>query len=193
MDEIKKADVTATQTQETATGAEKPEVNEEKLFKQEDVNNIVAKEVKSNQEKLFKDLGIEDFESAKDGLAKFREWQDEQKTEKEKATERMNALEKENAEYKVKLSTLEAKNEALKQGVNGESVDDVILLAKNQVNEEVTIEQAIKNVLEKYPQFGSLKKDEDKKQIKFMNGGNSTGTNDDEDIVDKVLRSFNYK
>lgn len=193
MEEVKNTDVTVEQSQGAVTGTEKPEVKEEKLFKQEDVNNIVAREVKENQEKLFKDLGIEDFESAKDGLAKFREWQDEQKTEKEKATEKMNALEKENADFKAQLSTLAAKNEALKQGVKGEAVDDVILLAQSQVSEEVTIEQAIKNVLEKYPQFGSLKKDEDKKQIKFMNGGNSTGTNGNEDIVDKVLKSFNYR
>lgn len=193
MEEVKNTDVTVEESQGTVTGTEKPEVKEEKVFKQEDVNNIVAREVKENQEKLFKDLGIEDFESAKDGLEKFRKWQDEQKTEKEKATEKMNALEKENADFKAKLSTLAAKNEALKQGVKGEAVDDVILLAQSQVSEEVTIEQAIKNVLAKYPQFGNVKNEEEKKTIKFLNGGNSTGTNDDEDIVDKVLKSFNYR
>src|SRR5690554_1254091 len=58
------------QTNETGTA---PEKAEEKLFRQEDVNNIVAREVKKTQEKLLKELGIDDFENAKEGLQKFRE------------------------------------------------------------------------------------------------------------------------
>src|SRR5690606_39528585 len=38
-----------------------------KLFTQEDVNRIAAREAKEAQEKLLKQLGIEDFESAKEG------------------------------------------------------------------------------------------------------------------------------
>jgi hypothetical protein len=69
------------QTNETGTA---PEKAEERLFRQEDVNNIVAREVKKTQEKLLKELGIDDFENAKEGLQKFREWQESQKTEQEK-------------------------------------------------------------------------------------------------------------
>ena len=68
------------QENEAGTATEKAE---EKLFRQEDVNNIVAREAKKAQEKLLKELGIDDFENAKDGLAKFREWQESQKTEQE--------------------------------------------------------------------------------------------------------------
>src|SRR5690554_7628109 len=72
--------------QENETGTA-PEKAEEKLFRQEDVNNIVAREVKKTQEKLLKELGIDDFENAKEGLQKFREWQESQKTEQEKLQE----------------------------------------------------------------------------------------------------------
>lgn len=171
MEDNKNTDVTVEQTQ--GEEVEETERNEEKIFKQEDVNNIVAKEVKTNQERLLKELGIDDFENAKDGLKKFREWQEEQKTEKEKTEEKITALSDENTSYKKQNEDLKAEIEALKQGVRSESVNDVILLANNQVNDEVTIEEAIKNVLEKYPQFGTLKENDEKKQIKFINGGNS--------------------
>src|SRR5690606_14787496 len=72
------------QNEQTGTA---PEKAEEKIFRQEDVNNIVAREVKKTQEKLLKELGIDDFENAKEGLQKFREWQELQKTEQEKLQE----------------------------------------------------------------------------------------------------------
>ena len=50
----------------------------ETTFTQEQVNGIASKEAKKAQEKLLRDLGVEDFESAKDGLAKFKEYQDAQ-------------------------------------------------------------------------------------------------------------------
>src|SRR5690625_6266165 len=74
----------------TDTTAEKVEDN---TFSQEDVNNIVAREAKKAQEKLLKQLGIEDFDNAKEGFQKFQEWQESQKTEAEKdrKSTRMNS------------------------------------------------------------------------------------------------------
>src|SRR5690554_3039825 len=92
--------------QENETGTA-PEKAEEKLFRQEDVNNIVAREAKKAQEKLLKELGIDDFENAKDGLAKFREWQESQKTEQEKQQEKLQELTQDN-------ETLASENASLK-------------------------------------------------------------------------------
>ena len=61
------------QTTETTTenGGEK-----QVTFTQEQVNGIASKEAKQAQEKLLRDLGVEDFDSAKDGLAKYQEYLD---------------------------------------------------------------------------------------------------------------------
>src|SRR5699024_11482394 len=66
-----------------------------KTFTQEDVNNIATKEARKAQEKVFKELGIEDFENAKEGFQKFQEWQESQKTEAQKQAEQLETLEKE--------------------------------------------------------------------------------------------------
>jgi uncharacterized protein YjaZ len=67
----------------------------------QDVANLVARAKREAIEDLLKkDLGVEDVKSAKDGLVKFREMQDAQKSELDRALERATQLETENATLK---------------------------------------------------------------------------------------------
>jgi hypothetical protein len=125
----------------------------DKTFTQDDVNNIVAKEVKKAQEKLLKQLGIDDFNSAKEGLQKFREWQDAQKTEAQKQAERLQQLEQQFNAVQQEKENLMAQLAAVKAGVHADFVEDVIVLAQRLVNEDTTIDEAIAKVIEKYPHF----------------------------------------
>src|SRR5690625_2897275 len=126
------------QTNETGTDSQKQ--SEEKTFRQEDVNNIVAREAKKAQEKLLKELGIDDFDNAKEGLQKFREWQESQKTEQEKQQEKLQELQTNNETLASENANLKAQISAMKVGVKAESVEDVIALAERLVNDETTIE-----------------------------------------------------
>src|SRR5690554_5870431 len=145
--------------QETGTA---PAKAEEKLFRQEDVNNIVAKEAKKAQEKLLKQLGIDDFDSAKEGLEKFREWQESQKSEAEKQAERLQKLETEYNSVSEENASLKAQIAAMKSGVKTESVEDVVTLAKTLVDDDTDMNEAIKKVIEKYPHFAQEEKEEQK-------------------------------
>lgn len=127
--------------------------NEVKTFKQEDVNNIVSRESKKATEKLLKDLGIDDFENAKDGLEKFKEWQESQKTEADKQAEQLTKANEQVTSLEAQNAQLKAENAALGQGVDSDSLKDVIALANTYVSEEVDINKAIETVLEKYPNF----------------------------------------
>jgi hypothetical protein len=127
--------------------------NNDKTFTQDDVNNIVAKEVKKAQEKLLKQLGIDDFNSAKEGLQKFREWQDAQKTEAQKQAERLQQLEQQFTAVQQEKESLAAQLAAVKAGVHADYVEDVVVLAQRFVNEDTTIDEAIQKVVEKYPHF----------------------------------------
>lgn len=143
----------------------------DKTFTQEDVNNIATKEARKAQEKLFKELGIEDFESAKEGMAKFQEWQDAQKTDAEKQAERLTQLEQTHADTQAENETLKAQISAVKVGVATDSVEDVVTLAKNLVGEDVDMDAAIKQVIEKYPHFAGEQQSEEKP--KFSTGTHS--------------------
>lgn len=125
----------------------------ENLFTQEQVNNFVAREARKAQEKLFKELGIEDFESAKEGLEQFNQWKEAQKTEQQRQEEQLKSTTKRLEEVTQENTSLQAQIFAMKAGVLPDSVSDVVTLAQSQVTDEVTLEQAISQVVEKYPHF----------------------------------------
>lgn len=162
-----------------------------KTFSQDDVSAIAAREAKKAQEKILKELGIEDFENAKDGLGKFREWQDSQKTEAQKQAD---ALAKTQADYEALQkdnANLKAETAALKKNVNPDSISDVITLANNLVSEDVTIDDAIGKVLEKYPHFGKVEEtppsDDERKKPNFTQGQHQ---NTQQTEADKWLNAF---
>lgn len=159
-----------------------------KTFTQEDVNNIATREARKAQEKLFKELGIEDFEDAKEGMTKFKEWQDAQKTDAEKKDEKLTNLEKEHSSTKAENEFLKAQISASKQGVRADSVEDVVVLAQNLVSEEFTMEEAIKSVVEKYPHFAE-KQEEEKTKPRFSSGEhNASGSGDDDPFARKLAK-----
>lgn len=159
-----------TQNAGEVTAENQQKAEEVKTFTQEDVNNIVAREVKKTQEKLLKQLGIEDFNSAKEGLQKFREWQESQKTEAERQAERLKELETNYQNVSSENETLKAQLSALKAGVNPDSVQDVVILAKAMVNDEVDMDQAIQKVLEKYPHFKAQQEPQQEQKPTFTTG-----------------------
>lgn len=126
---------------------------DEKTFTQEELNKIIAKEKKTAQESFLKSVGFEDFKNAKDGIEKFKEWQDSQKTEAQKQAEALEAANKTLETERTEKATLAAQLAAFKAGAKAESLGDVILLAQAKVSDDVTIDDAIKQVLETYPQF----------------------------------------
>lgn len=141
-----------------------------KTFTQEDVNNIVAREVKKTQEKLLKQLGIEDFNSAKEGLQKFKEWQESQKTEAQKQAERLQQLEQQFTAVQQEREALAAQLAAVKAGVHADYVEDVVVLAQRIVDDDTTMEDAIAKVLEKYPHFKEAQQQQEPPKPQFSAG-----------------------
>jgi len=84
-------------------------------FTQEDMNNIVAKNVKEERAKILKELGIEDVDNAKKALDSFKKYQDSQKSELEKLQEDTKTKESE-------ILTLREENKNLKNERKVESL-----------------------------------------------------------------------
>lgn len=137
---------------------------QEKMLPQSEVNNLIAKEKKKATEKILRDLGIDDFENAKEGLKKFKEWQESQKSEAQKLSDRLQALEKEKGSLSEENERLKAQLSALKAGVKADSVEDVVVLARNYISDDVDMDQAIQKVLEKYPHFKAQQQQEQQQQ-----------------------------
>lgn len=167
-----------------------PPADPDKTFTQDDVNAIAAREAKKAQEKLLKQLGVKDFKTAKEGLEKFKEIQDSQMTEAEKQKATLKLLKDQNSTYEGQVKTMSAQLAAMKADVNPDSLDDVIVLANNLVNDETTIDDAIKSVLKKYPHFKRTQDAQDKKKPKFSDGEHKKDDKQSEE--EKWLAAFKF-
>lgn len=167
--------------------------NSGKVFTQQDVNNIAAREAKKAQEKFLKALGVKDIKDAKSALQEYQRQQDEQMTDYERAQKELKTLSEQNQALEQTIGDYEAKFAALTNEVKPESVDDVVVLAKALVNDETTIDEAVKEVVEKYPHFkreAQQQEGEPKKKPKFSNGEH--GGNAKPSEKDAWINAFNW-
>lgn len=119
------------------------QATEEKTFTQAEVDKMIKDRLAREKKNQL----------PKEELEAYKAWKESQKTEEEKKNEALSNAEKARIAAEEKAAALEAKVTALSKGVKSDSVDDVVILAKALVTDEVTIEQAIDKVLEKYPSF----------------------------------------
>lgn len=86
-------------------------------------------------------------------LAAFRKWQESQKSDAEKQAAAIGKAEKARADAEAKAAAAELKMTAMSKGVPVAALDDVIMLAKAKITDKVTAEQAIDEIIKKYPAF----------------------------------------
>lgn len=98
---------------------------------------------------MSKDLGINLFDAKE--LAKFKEFTESQKTELEKAQEKLNAYETEKQSWESKKLEYESKLKASELGINADSLEDALKLAGNDPSK-------LAEVVKKYPMFQSKQK-----------------------------------
>lgn len=152
---------------------------ETKTFTQDELDKIVKERVARAKKE----------QPSKEELEAFKQWQESQKTEEEKKNEALTNAEKARVAAEEKALALEAKVTCLTKGVTANSVDDVVILAKAMVNDDLTMEQAINKVLEKYPSFKGDNQQEEQKPFKL---GVST-QKQKENTNDALARAFGNK
>lgn len=126
-----------------------------KTFTQEEVNRLMKAEKESAKKALLKELGVEDAKSAKEGLAKYKEILEKDKTETQKAQDTANAAEKAKQEAEKRAILAEAKVEVLSAGCKPEYLEDVITLALKKVSDDKDLSTVVKEMKEdsKYVAF----------------------------------------
>lgn len=155
---------------------------EEKTFTQEEVNRMIKDRVAREKKGQL----------SKEELKAYQDWKESQKTEAQKQSEALTNAEAKAKAEEERANTLEAKVTCLSKGVIADSVDDVVILAKALVSEEVTMEQAIDKVIEKYPSFkGEQQKSNEDENKGFKigaDGGKQKGN-----VDDALARAFGNK
>lgn len=149
----------------------------EKVFTQEEVNKMMAREKKQGRMALLKELGYKDEETAKSASKSYNAWLEAQKSDEEK---RKDSEEKNNEairEAQAKAEISEAKAEALLLGCEPKYVDDVIALAVAKKTEDGDFKTIIGDLKKKYPIWFDKSSDDDdsKEDEKKKEGQKGTG------------------
>ena len=154
---------------------------EAKTFTQEELDKIVKERVA----RAKKD------QPSKEELEAFKQWQESQKTEEEKKNEALTNAETARVAAEERALLAETKVTCLSKGVVATSIDDVVILAKAMVNDDLTMEQAIDKVLEKYPSFKGEKEQQEQNQNGFIIGANNKKQTVNPN--DAIARAFGIK
>nr|DAO46920.1 MAG TPA: Major capsid protein [Bacteriophage sp.] len=162
-------------------GTEETNSKEEKTFTQADVDKLI-------KERLARE---KKGQPSKEELEAFNNWKESQKTEEEKKNEALTNAEKAKQDAEDRANTLEAKVTCLSKGVLADSVDDVVILAKAMVSEEVTMDQAVDKILEKYPSFKGVQQQDE--NLGFIKVGAGDDGKKKENINDALSRAFGNK
>lgn len=161
------------------------QVETPKTFTQDDVSGLVAKETKKAQEKLLKSLGVTDFNTAKEGLQKYNEMIESQKTDQQRKEEALTASETRAQELEQKAISLESQLVALRMNVNEDDLEDVLVLAKAKNKDD--IKEAIAEVIARYPHFTTQPANEDTPPPKFTNGQHKKDSPDTDAFVQALF------
>lgn len=153
-------DVDTNETETDNNNNTQTETKESKTYTQEEIDKIIESRVNRERKKIMND---EEYK-------KYEAWKESQKTDEEKKNEALTNAENARIAAEEKANNLEAKVTCLSKGVIATSVDDVVILAKAMVTDEITIEKAIDKVLEKYPSFKGEQQQEDNKGFKIGAG-----------------------
>lgn len=117
-----------------------------KVFTQAEVNRMMKAEKESGRRSVLKDLGVEDAKSAKEALAKHKEYLDSQKTEAQKLAETLAAETNKVRQAEQRAFAAECKATALTCNCKPEYVDDLVVLALSKVTEEKDFAAVMKDM-----------------------------------------------
>lgn len=155
---------------------------------QDELSKMMAKEKKEGRAAILRELGIntDDAKTNKDIMEKFRNWQESQKTELDKANEKLGTLEAVQKENMM----LTAKVKALSLGAKPDALDDLIALATAKVDEDNSIESILEELKSKYPMFYTVSSTDDNNRNsgtgRAAGASGSTSGSAENDIVERI-------
>lgn len=153
------ASTTDTGTNPTTTPpAQAPDTDEAaqattRTYSQEEYQRMSTSQYKAGIVAVMKEAGFEPEKGAEfqAQMKAFREWQDAQKSDLERATDASGKLQAALDTEKARADLLERRVAALGKGVPADKIDDYISLAVARMKDDVAFEAALENALAAFP------------------------------------------
>lgn len=132
----------------------------EKTFTQSEVNRLMKAEKEKSKTAILKELGVSDFKTAKEGLAKYFETLEASKSDLQKATETASNYKQSLDSVSKENDMLKAQIEALSLGANPETVSELAAIAATKTDENNDIKSVINSLKENAAYSGFFRKTE---------------------------------
>lgn len=123
-----------------------PETKTEKTLTQSEVNKLMTAEREKGKRQILKELGITDVASAKEGLSKYQEYLNSQKTDLQKAQDMAAEAVAKQEQAEARAQRAEACVIALSAGANKDSLDDLVLIASSKVTDNKSLDKVIEEM-----------------------------------------------
>lgn len=146
------------------------EKEKERTFTQTEVNRMMTKEKKEGKQSILNSLGFKTEEDAKNAFNLLKALQDSQKSDSDKKEEEKNTAIQGKQEAEKRAEIAEAKLSCIVNGVDKDSVEDVLTIAFARVSDDKSLDDVISEMKTqaKYSSFFTKEKDD---------GQNGTGSN----------------
>lgn len=139
----------------------------ERTFTQSEVSNMMTKEKNEGKKSILKILGFKNEEEAKSAIESYNKYMESQKTEAEKAKDELEKISGSVAEQTKRAEDAENKLLCFMNGVNKDSIDDVLALASLKVSDTKSLDKVLEE-MKKDAKYASF--------FENSNGGNNGGT-----------------
>lgn len=128
-------------------------VHEQDRSGQEGADERKAGDVKSEAQKIADAMLAKKMKGmpSKEEIAAFKKWQDEQKTESKKLADAQRKANEVSAEAAAKEAKANAMIAAISAGIKTQHIEDAVILAMARVDDNTSIEDAIKAVAKSNP------------------------------------------
>lgn len=135
------------QNEETNTEENKTEVNVGQKEKESKTNDVdVEKTKKQGVNEILAALGVDSKEDLQTIVSRYKQEQENKKTDLEKANDSNKNLTKRLVEEKERADIAEAKLAAIALGAKPDLVDDLVIVAKSKVTEDKKILDIIEEI-----------------------------------------------
>lgn len=124
---------------------------QEKTFTQNQVNSMIAAEKRKNFSSVYKSLGFESEEAAKEFVEKYKDQEEQEKSDLVKEQEKTKQLAAEKAAEQAKAKDLQYRFDAIAEGCDVKSAADVVVLVKAKMSDDKDFAAALEEVKEQYP------------------------------------------
>ena len=125
----------------------------QKTFTQNEVNTIAAREKRQGAAGILKALGFDTEEAATAFITKYREQEEANKSDLEKANSALAAAQAEQAKLQAQALAAERRASVMEAGVKGANARDVVLLAEARMDDKTDFDAALEQLKKDMPTF----------------------------------------